>query len=176
MESLAHLVTESLARHNFATTVDHRRLQWSKWFRCEDSFSSLLVPSQPGLFALGEEIIAPGEAPITSEKRMLALFQVTASEDLGMALGRLFLPGGLHRERLAGGRCFVRYAVIEDAHLRQSALAALQQWMTASAETASGVVEFESRPFAWGTSQTAVTQSGNAAPLVEPPDPLPSGF
>ena len=46
---------------------------------------------------------------------MLALFQISETDDLGMALGRLFLPGSPQRERLAGGRCFARYAVIEDA-------------------------------------------------------------
>ena len=55
MEGLAHLVTQSLKRHNFEPVIDHRRLQWSRWFRCESSFDLLLVPSKPGLFAMGEE-------------------------------------------------------------------------------------------------------------------------
>ena len=45
---------------------------------------------------------------------MLALFQISETDDLGMALGRLFLPGAPEGERLAAGRCFARYAVIED--------------------------------------------------------------
>ncbi len=69
------------------------------------------MSSKPGIFALGEEIVAPA----TGGKRMLGLFQISETDDLGMALGRMFLPGSPHRERLAAGRCFARYAVIEDA-------------------------------------------------------------
>ncbi|MCU1297612.1 MAG: hypothetical protein JWO91_1890, partial [Acidobacteriaceae bacterium] len=61
MVDLSELVNESLARHGVQTSLDHRRLQWSKWFRCESSFSVLLAPSKPGIFALGEEIIAAGQ-------------------------------------------------------------------------------------------------------------------
>ena len=60
MESLTRLVNESLADHGYEPKLDHRRLQWSKWFRCESSFSVLLAPCQPGIFALGEEIVAGG--------------------------------------------------------------------------------------------------------------------
>ena len=145
MESLTHLVTESLARNGYETRLDPRRLQWSKWFRCESSFSVLLAPSKPGVFALGEEIIAPGDAAATGGKRMVALFRIAEADDLGMALGHLFLPGNPEREKLAAGNCFVRYAVIEDAVQRQSAHAALQQWMAASSEAASG--EFTTHNF-----------------------------
>jgi len=61
MEDLTRLVADSLARHGFEATLDCRRLQWSRWFRCESSFSLLLVPSAAGVYALGEEIVAPGE-------------------------------------------------------------------------------------------------------------------
>jgi hypothetical protein len=147
MEGLATLVSESLARHGVETGLDHQRLSWSKWFRCESSFSVLLVPSQPGLFALGEELVAPGENAASGGKRMLALFQVSETGDLGMAMGRFFLPGTPERERLLHGRCFARYAVIEDAAQRQAAYAALQKWMATSAGTASGASDFETKPF-----------------------------
>jgi hypothetical protein len=158
MEGLAHLVAESLVRHGFEPTFDHRRLQWSKWFRCQDSFSLVLAPCKPGLYALGEELVAPGELavfcgaseprsrhPERSErslsdgKRMLALFQISEADDLGMALGRLFLSGNPARERFASGRCFARYVVIEDATQRRTAHAALLRWMASSAEAVSGV-------------------------------------
>src|ERR1051326_8571181 len=32
-------------------------MNWSRWFRCESSFELLLVPSQPGVFALAEEVV-----------------------------------------------------------------------------------------------------------------------
>jgi len=70
---------------------------------------------------------------------MLALFQISEAEDLGMALGRLFLSGSPERERFASGRCFARYVVIEDPTQRQLALTALQRWMTSSAEAVTGV-------------------------------------
>jgi len=139
MEGLAHLVAESLVRHGVEPSFDHRRLQWSKWFRCQDSFSLVLAPCKPGLFALGEEVIAPGELAVGEGKRMLALFQISEAEDVGMALGRLFLSGNPARERFASGRCFARYVVIEDANQRRTALTALQRWMASSAEAATGV-------------------------------------
>ena len=60
MEGLTRLVTESLARHGFDRPLDYRRLKWSRWFRCESPRSLLFVPSQPGVFALAEEIINIG--------------------------------------------------------------------------------------------------------------------
>jgi hypothetical protein len=139
MEGLAHLVAESLVRHGFEPAFDHRRLQWSSWFRCQDSFSLVLAPCKPGLFALGEEVIAPGELGVGEGKRMLALFQISEADDLGMALGRLFLSRNPDRERLTNGRCFARYVVIEDAAQRRTALAAFKRWMASSAETVTGV-------------------------------------
>src|ERR1700722_15497749 len=139
MEGLAHLVAESLVRHGFEATFDHRRLQWSNWFRCQDSSNLVLAPCKPGLFALGEEVLAPGELPVGEGKRMLALFQISEANDLGMALGRLFLSGNPARERFASGRCFARYVVIEDPIQRRTAYAALQRWMASSAQAASGV-------------------------------------
>jgi hypothetical protein len=148
MEGLAHLVTESLVRHGFETTFDHRRLQWSKWFSCQDRFSLVTAPGKPGLYALGEEVAAPGELPESSSgssrseaspgsKRMLALFHISEADDLGMSLGRLFLAPSPQRDRFATGRCFARYVVIEDAAQRQAALSALQRWMSSSAEVIS---------------------------------------
>jgi len=138
MEALSLMVNESLARHGIETKLDHRRLAWSRWFRCESSLSFVLVPGKPGIFALGEEVLAPGETSATDGKRMLALFRIAQAGDLGMALGRYFLPGSPDRERLESGKCFVRYAVIEDSAQRSAAHAALNQWMTSSAETAFG--------------------------------------
>ena len=112
MEGLERMVSESFARHGVEPEFDYRRVQWSRWLRCADSLSLVLVSSKPGVFALGEEIVAPS----AGGKRMLALFQISETGDLGMALGRLFLPGSPESERLAGGRCFARYAVIEDPY------------------------------------------------------------
>ncbi|HEV2401810.1 MAG TPA: hypothetical protein VGS27_33055 [Candidatus Sulfotelmatobacter sp.] len=58
METLTRLVSESMARHGFDRPLDYRRLQWSRWFRCESHHSLLCVPSKPGVFALAEEVMA----------------------------------------------------------------------------------------------------------------------
>jgi hypothetical protein len=154
MEGLAHLVAESLVRHGFEPSFDHRRLQWSNWFRCQDSFSLVLAPCKPGIFALGEEVATfcaaseprsrhpeRSEGSPSEGKRMLALFQISEADDVGMALGRLFLSGNPVRERFAGGRCFARYVVIEDANQRRTALTALQRWMASSSEAATGLLQ-----------------------------------
>jgi len=141
MESLELLVAESLVRHGFEPPFDHRRLQWSQWFRCQDTFSFLLAPCKPGLFALGEEVMAPGELAVGEGKRMLALFQISEARDLGMALGRLFLPGSPERERLSTSRCFARYVVVEDPTQRRTAYTALQRWMASSAEASTGFAQ-----------------------------------
>lgn len=178
MESLARLVTESLARNGVETSLDHSRLQWSKWLRCESSFSVLLVPDEPGLFALAEEVIAPGELAATGGKRLLAVYQLSETDDLGMTLGRLFLPGSPQREHLANGHCFARYTVIKDKEQRHAAAAAFQKWLASSSEAASGTSsEFalKSVPFEGNASQHLET-SPEPRTKVEPPTALPSGF
>jgi hypothetical protein len=170
MEGLSRLVTESLARNGVETPLDHRRLQWSRWLRCESSFSTLPIPSKPGLYALGQEVIAPGELPVTGGKRMLALFRISEAEDLGMALGRLFLPGAPDRDRFAAGNCFVRYAIIEDTVQRRAAHSALQQWLTSSAETVSGVAS--DLP----AQSAEMEQKESSQSNIGAPAPLPSGF
>jgi len=109
-------------------------LSWSKWFRCETSFSLLLVPDQPGIYAVAEEVLAPGEFASTGGKRMLAVVQFAETDNLARALSRLFTPASPLRERIAGGHCLLRYAVVEDEAARQAACAALQAWLAVSAE------------------------------------------
>jgi hypothetical protein len=127
MESLARLVNESLARHGVNPVLDYRRLQWSEWLCCDSKSSFALVPGKPGLLALAEEVITPGETSATEGKCMLAVFQISETDDLGLVLGRMFLLDSPGRDRLASGRCFARYVVIEDPAQRRSVLAALQQ-------------------------------------------------
>jgi hypothetical protein len=173
MEGLAHLVNESLIRHGFETTFDHRRLQWSQWFPCHDSLSVLLAPCKPGLFALGEEIIPPGDLVVGEGKRMLALFQIAEANDLGMALGRLFLSGNPARERLSSGRCFARYVVVEDPTQRRTAYTALQRWMASSAQAASGVT---SAAASLALDADAEPESSNKDAQTGPILPVASGF
>ena len=133
MEELSKLVDASLAKHGVEPGFDHLLLQWSGWFRCESTFSMLLVAAKPGVFVLAEEVPFAGEADgrgiLEGERRVLDVFHVGQAEDLGLALGRLFLPGSRLGERLASGRAFVRYAVIEDRTERALAAAFFRQWV-----------------------------------------------
>ena len=65
-------------------------MNWSRWFRCESSFGLLLVPSQPGIFALAEEVAQTVGA---QQRRMLAVFEVAEADDLSRAMSRLFAAG-----------------------------------------------------------------------------------
>jgi hypothetical protein len=204
MEALTRLVADSLARHGFDRPVDPRRLQWSRWFRCDSPHSLLVVPSKPGIFALAEEIMELGPAPsgpkaapvsesdggfvglsgrkppqspgsspegaafispgrksgvgyqlgtesrrggtdATVSKRMLAVLQFSEDDDMAFTLDRMFTRINPMRERLASGRCFLRFVVIEDQAQRRNICNALNQWMQSSAEKATGIgLDFQS--------------------------------
>ncbi|MBZ5489701.1 MAG: hypothetical protein LAO76_02065 [Acidobacteriia bacterium] len=115
-------------------------MNWSRWFHCESSFGLLLVPSQPGVFALAEEIVqAVGE----QSRRMLAVFEVAEAEDLSRAMSRLFATGSPWREKMSQAKIYVRYAIAPSIADRRAAATALKNWLSAQREVASQV--FESR-------------------------------
>jgi hypothetical protein len=182
MEGLTRMVTESLARHGMTTQVDYRRLQWSRWLRCQSSLSLVLAPAKPGLYALGEEVLAEGEVSAIGGKRMLAVFQIAEAADLGFAMGKLFSASHPLRERLAEGRCFVRYAVVEDADQRRAACLALQQWLAQTADASGMQAEFPAQASATAPAQEVSQQApSNDDAEMQPekimaPEPLPSGF
>lgn len=138
MEGIARLVESSLARHGMELQFDPRRLQWSPWFRCDANFDFRHVPSAAGIYTVAEEIVPAGQSAFTGGKRMLAVLHVAETEDLCLALARHMAPQDPWRARFWSGRCFVRFAKIADATNRATACRALQQWMTVSAQTASG--------------------------------------
>jgi hypothetical protein len=116
-------------------------MNWSRWFHCESSFGLLLVPSQPGVFALAEEVVqAVGE----QSRRMLAVFEVAEAEDLSRAMSRLFAAGSPWREKMAQEKVYVRYAIAPSIADRRAAATALKNWLSAQREVASQV--FESKP------------------------------
>jgi hypothetical protein len=169
METLTRLVTESLARHGFDRPIDYRRLQWSRWFRCESHHSLLVVPSRPGVFALAEEIMnipsrvatdplvrpatptlseAKGRGPIpeagsrepeAESPRMLAVAKFYEDDDMAYVLDRMISHQNPMQSRLGSGRYFVRFVVIEDPSQRRNVCNALNQWIASSAEKATGV-------------------------------------
>src|SRR5260370_17643150 len=88
-------------------------MNWSRWFRCESSFGLLLVPKQPGIYALAEEIAQPA-GPYS--RRMLAVFEVEETDDLARALSRLFALGGPWRQKLTEKGCYILSVVPPEAH------------------------------------------------------------
>ena len=113
-------------------------MNWSRWFHCESSFGLLLVPSQPGVFALAEEVVqAAGAQP----RRMLAVFEVAEAEDLSRAMSRLFAAGSPWREKMAQAKVYVRYAIAPSIADRRTATAALKNWLSAQQEVASQIFE-----------------------------------
>jgi hypothetical protein len=129
-EPTARPPAESAAQNNSERVA----LSWSKWFRCESSFSLLLVPDSPGIYAIAEEVLAPGESASTGGKRLLAMVQFAETDNLARGLSRLFTLASPLYERIAEGYCLLRYAVVEDEAARHAASTALQTWLAATSE------------------------------------------
>jgi hypothetical protein len=113
-------------------------MNWSRWFHCESSFGLLLVPKQPGIYALAEEIEQPA-GPYS--RRMLAVFEVEETDDLARSLSRLFATGSRWREKLVKERFYIRYAVAPDVQDRRGAATALKNWLNARRETPGQIFE-----------------------------------
>jgi hypothetical protein len=113
-------------------------MNWSRWFRCESSFELLLVPNQPGVFAVAEEVVQPAGP---QSRRMLAVFEVQETEDLACSLSRMFAAGSEWREKLTEARCYVRYAVVPSIPDRRAAAGALKTWLNSHREVAAQVFE-----------------------------------
>ena len=137
-------------------------MNWSRWFRCQSSFELLLVPSQPGVFALAEEVVQ-GLGP--ESQRMLAVFEVAEAEDLSRAMSRLFAAGSPWREKLAEVRCYVRYAVAPSIADRRAAATALKNWLSAQREVASQI--FEQKTFEKSAVHAAAAMEPRAAHSAE---------
>ena len=191
METLTRLVTDSLARHGFDRPIDPRRLQWSRWFRCDSTHSLLVVPSKPGIFAIAEEIVgnvarAPSPAASAAEapqRRMLAVLQFSEDDDMAFTLDRMFTRINPMRARLSSGRCFLRFVVVEDQDQRRNICTALNQWMLSSAEKASGIpagfsssLELNAAEESLGTPRVGRTLlSANADAVSTPATESPRG-
>lgn len=157
MEGLTRLVSESLVRHGLDRPVDYRRLRWSRWFRCQSHHSLLQVPSKPGVFALAEEITGldprgedRGFGPAFSEqtgtaasaaetRRMLAVAHFFEDDDMAFVLDRMLTKENPLRQRLNSGRYFIRFVIVEDRFQRRQIYTSLSQWLSDTAEKASGI-------------------------------------
>ena len=127
-------------------------MNWSRWFHCESSFGLLLVPSQPGVFALAEEVV---QAVGAQSRRMLAVFEVAEAEDLSRAMSRLFAAGSPWKEKMAQAKVYVRYAIAPSIADRRAAATALKNWLSAQREVASQI--FEQKPFEQRPTESTVT-------------------
>jgi hypothetical protein len=145
-------------------SADAVRLDWSRWSRCESSFSLLLAPQQPGIFALAEEVV---DAASAGGKRILAVLEIAPADDLARALSWLFSSGSGLRDRLLSGNCFIRYAIVPDAAQREALAQQLRQWISATADVATGVTQPEA-------AEASAVPSDKAK--VISPSPLPAGF
>ncbi len=70
---------------------------------------------------------------------MLAVTQFFEDDDMAFVLDRMLSRENPMRARLASGRYFVRFVVVEDPAQRRSICNALNQWMVSSAEKATGI-------------------------------------
>ncbi|HXJ88779.1 MAG TPA: hypothetical protein VMS18_18310 [Candidatus Binatia bacterium] len=86
------------------------------------------------------EAEASGPAPeVDSAHRMLAVAKFFEDDDMAFVLDRMLSHQHPMRARLASGRYFVRFVVIEDPSQRRSVCSALNQWIASSAEKATGI-------------------------------------
>ncbi|MGH9581006.1 MAG: hypothetical protein ACRD2R_08430 [Terriglobales bacterium] len=148
------------------------RIQWSAWSRCESSFSLLLVPARPGVFALAQQVLGDGGS---AARPMLAVFHVAEAEDLSRATSRLFAADHPLRQRLVSARCFVRYAILPEAAQRRSVAVALEKWLSTASDSAAALAEgwFPGAPRAAAPPDSANNHQTGKGIL---PAPLPEGF
>jgi hypothetical protein len=138
-------------------------MNWSRWFHCESSFGLLLVPSQPGVFALAEEVVQSVGA---QSRRMLAVFEVAEADDLSRALSRLFAAGSPWREKMAESKVYVRYAIAPSIADRRTAAAALKNWLSAQREVASQIFESRSPAAEQKPFEQKPTEAAEPKPLL----------
>jgi len=174
----ANSVGTAVAADGVAGVPIQAPLAWSEWSRCQSSFSLALTPYLPGVFALAEEVVAADDSAPDARKRMLALLQVSATDDLAQALDRLFLPSSPLRARLESGRCFVRFAVVPDRAQREAVYVALLHWLAASSEVASGLGPDAIAPEIEASAGTQAQVRAADCDIEESlgPPPLPAGF
>jgi hypothetical protein len=96
---------------------------------------------RPSIAALAAGAITPeAERPNPeAPRRMLAVTQFFEDDDMAYVLDRMLSHQNPMAARLASGRYFVRFVVIEDQTQRRSICSALNQWMVSAAEKATGI-------------------------------------
>ena len=132
-------------------------------FREGHDFSRAVLPPRNPT-ALAAAGIADGAHATEVVRRMLAVLQFFEDEDMAFTLDRMFTRVNPMRSRLASGRCFLRFVVVQDQEQRRSICTALNQWIRASAEKAAALpADF--------TSSLELTES-----VARTPSPAPGGL
>jgi len=120
---------EARAKANSEARVEERR------------FSA--ASGSPSIAALAAEAISPDaesrKPAALFPRRMLAVTQFFEDDDMAFVLDRMLSRRNPMFDRLASGRYFVRFVVVEDPTQRRSICNALNQWMVSSAEKATGI-------------------------------------
>ena len=103
--------------------------------------------------------------PEPTPRRMLAVTQFFEDDDMAFVLDRMLSTQNPMRARLASGRYFVRFVVIEDQSQRRTICNALNQWMVTAAEKATGIGSH----FATSLELTSATEYVPAAADAQQP-------
>jgi len=98
---------------------------------------SLSKGNPVGLSEARRDLAGSTNAP--SPRRMLAVTQFFAADDMAFVLDRMLSKENPMRARLVSGRYFVRFVIIEDEVQRRSVFNALNQWIAGTGEKASGI-------------------------------------
>jgi len=114
---------------NLGSSVEERRFSAAS----AGHLSPALAPAgiSPEAERRGPEAPAP--------RRMLAVTQFFEDDDMAFVLDRMLSRRNPMADRLASGRYFVRFVVVEDHAQRHGICSALNQWMVSSAEKATGI-------------------------------------
>jgi hypothetical protein len=107
------------------------------------------------------------QTPEAGTRRMLAVTQFFEDDDMAFVLDRMLSHQNPMRSRLTSGRYFIRFVTIEDQFQRRNICAALNQWVTNSAEKISPIGSH----FATSLELTPATEY-----VAQPNDAQPSLF
>jgi len=103
------------------------------------SAASSAIQGSAALAAEGFAIVDGQNRAECAPRRMLAVTQFFEDDDMAFVLDRMLSRHNPMSARLATGRYFVRFVVIEDQSQRRSICSALNQWMASSAEKVTGI-------------------------------------
>src|ERR1700722_4747941 len=114
-------------------------------------------------------ITAAASAAELPQRRLLAVLQFSEDDDMAFTLDRMFTRINPMRDRLASGRCFLRFVVIDDQAQRRSICAALNQWMLNAAEKVTGLpADFSSTLEFTRLSETSRVGAGDSPAQASP--------